>query len=290
MIKKHVKTLKIYGIVVLGACFLSGCLRTATITVPEIVPPDHTLILYDTQSEGIRQLADEISSLTGGRAVHLASAGDDIAETVYLGIDGWNGNIPQTIITYLAEHDLAGKTMIPFGLAEDAGAKQTDLLTAAFQSAYPAASVADSYLVTMTEQDQPVERDQVADWLAAIGQVIPITIEVDGTVLNGILYANPTAREFAALLPIETPVYEPADFAKAFNLTDQLTDPGSRTRAYQLGGLAYWPEGPAVAIFFSNHVERTVVPVYTLGRILDDVELFRGFEGKIVIKLQQTEE
>ena len=51
----------------------------------------------------------------------------------------------------------------------------------------------------------------------------------------------------------------------------------------ELGGLAYWPEGAAVVLFFRDNVERTVVPVYTLGKVLDDVRIFEEYEGGIKI-------
>ena len=52
---------------------------------------------------------------------------------------------------------------------------------------------------------------------------------------------------------------------------------------WNLGGLAYWLEGAAVALFFRDNVERTVVPVYTLGKVLDDVRIFEEYEGGIKI-------
>ena len=69
---------------------------------------------------------------------------------------------------------------------------------------------------------------------------------------------------------------------KAFNLEKALAEPDSRTRMLELGG-AYWPEGAAVALFFRDNVERTVVPVYTLGKVLDDVRIFEEYEGGIKI-------
>lgn len=38
-----------------------------------------------------------------------------------------------------------------------------------------------------------------------------------------------------------------------------------------------------MALFFRDNVEQTVVPVYTLGKVLDDVRVFEGYEGSIRI-------
>ena len=122
-------------------------------------------------------------------------------------------------------------------------------------------------------------------WLAEIGQVIPIGIQAGEKELIGVLFHNKVSEELAQRLPLEVSLYEPADFAKAFDLGKALAEPGSRTRMLELGGLAYWPEGAAVALFFRDNVERTVVPVYTLGKVLDDVRMFEEYEGSIKITL-----
>lgn len=93
------------------------------------------------------------------------------------------------------------------------------------------------------------------------------------------------ARDFAAQLPLTVPVYEPADFAKAFDLQEALSDDSERTREYGIGTIAYWPEGPAVAIFFSDHAPQTVVPVIHIGQIDFGAENLLDYSGDIRIEL-----
>lgn len=59
------------------------------------------------------------------------------------------------------------------------------------------------------------------------------------------------------------------------------------TRNYELGGLAYWYPGPSVAIFHSDHLEQTIVPVVTIGKINDDVSLFAEYEGSVSIEAKE---
>ena len=108
--------------------------------------------------------------------------------------------------------------------------------------------------------------------------------------LEGYLYDNQTARAFEAMLPLTVPLWNPAEgFAKAFDLPGQIADE-ARTNDYVLGGLAYWYEGPSVAIFHSDHLPETIVRVVTIGRITDDVTLFATYEGEITIEVIQEEE
>ena len=73
--------------------------------------------------------------------------------------------------------------------------------------------------------------------------------------------------------------------SKAFDLDEAIPDVDQHTRLFELGGLAYWYPGPSVAIFHSNHLEQTIVPVVTIGRITDDVSSFADYEGSISIAL-----
>lgn len=98
------------------------------------------------------------------------------------------------------------------------------------------------------------------------------------------------ARDFAAQLPMTVPIYEPANFAKAFNLQEPLSDSPERTREYSIGTLAYWPEGPAVAIFFSDHEPQTVVPVIHIGQVHSGAEALADYEGDICIELLPDED
>lgn len=113
-----------------------------------------------------------------------------------------------------------------------------------------------------------------------------IRITAGDTTLYGTLYDNQTARDFADQLPLTIELWEPADFAKAFYLDERISDEEPVTRLYEVGGLAYWPAGPAVAIFYSGHRDRTVVPVITIGKINEGAEMFETFSGKITIELE----
>lgn len=113
-----------------------------------------------------------------------------------------------------------------------------------------------------------------------------LTITVGDTQLHGVLYENETAKRFAAQLPLNVQLWNPAPgFAKAFDLPVEIPDLEQHTRYYELGGLAYWPPGPSVAIFHSDHLEQTIVSVIPIGRITDDVSIFADYEGSVTFLL-----
>lgn len=112
-----------------------------------------------------------------------------------------------------------------------------------------------------------------------------ITITAGNTVLEGVLFDNETARALAEQLPMTVSLWDPAeDFAKAFDLSNPLPDTPEHTRSYELGGMAYWDDGPSVAIFYNDNLLQTIVPVTTIGRITSSVEIFEEYGGAIIIE------
>lgn len=273
--------------------------------------PNGPLVVYYSFSGEVEQMAQEISDLTGGQSVRLDTSAiypeDDTAraeriqreqmqgilpelkwniedmeqyDTVYIGTYLWNGTLPPAVKAFLSKVELNGKTLIPFGVTGMPDTEEADKMEDLVKEVSDRSDVRKGFL---RKSGEMADRTETIFWLAEIGQIIPIEIQAGETKLTGVLFHNKVSEEFAEKLPMEVPLYEPADFAKAFNLEDTLIEPGSRTRMLELGGLAYWPEGPAVALFFRDNVERTVVPVYTLGKVLDDVRVFEEYEGSIEI-------
>lgn len=122
----------------------------------------------------------------------------------------------------------------------------------------------------------------------------PVLSEIEITAgeyrLAGVLFDNETGREMDAMLPLTVSLWNPAPgFAKAFNLPTRIPDTKQRTRQYEKGGLAYWYEGPSVAMFYGNHLPETIVPVVTVGRINSDVDFLENYEGEITIVRKEEE-
>lgn len=55
-------------------------------------------------------------------------------------------------------------------------------------------------------------------------------------------------------------------FAKGMRLPRILFAGEETTCRYAVGNLAYWPEGPDLAVFYQHTLDETIVPVIPLGR------------------------
>lgn len=313
--KQSIKRIKKIFSAVLVVFLLSGCAGTESVLTEgetsDAMVPDAPLVLYYSFSGEMEQMAKEICKITDGQCIRLNTAAcypeDDAIrmehiqreqmegvfpeldwniedmnqyDTVYIGTGLWNEDLPPAVKTFLSKKELAGKVIIPFGTVGEMDSGEAVNIEELVKQVADGAEVKKGFL---QKSGETVNRTELLSWLTETEQIIPIKIQAGETELTGVLFHNKISEEFAGKLPLEVSLYQPADFAKAFNLEEVLTEPVSRTRMLELGGLAYWPEGPAVALFFRDNVERTVVPVYTLGKVLDDVQVFEEYEGSIRI-------
>ena len=113
-----------------------------------------------------------------------------------------------------------------------------------------------------------------------------IQVTAGDTVLEGVLYDNPTARGFAEMLPLTADLWHPApDFARAFDLPEQIAQKGSPGYAYELGSLAYWDAGPSIALIYKASRRETVVPVVPIGKITSDLSVFEEYGEAVTIAI-----
>lgn len=107
-----------------------------------------------------------------------------------------------------------------------------------------------------------------------------IVISVEGISLRAELFDTPTAHEVERLLPIEASV---AVWGQEIYFDIPL-ETGLEAEARQdveVGDLGYWPDGPALCIFFgptpvsTTERPRAYSPVNVFGRTLDDARVLR---------------
>jgi acetyl esterase/lipase len=105
-----------------------------------------------------------------------------------------------------------------------------------------------------------------------------------------ILYAemndSEPARAFVDLLPLNLDCFDRIGLVKSSVLPERISDDGERTRKYAVGSIFYWPEGPEVAICYSDHLPETVVDIIHIGKVESGVEFFREYEGNLRFEIE----
>ena len=136
-------------------------------------------------------------------------------------------------------------------------------------------------------EDAPEDELREVD-MDSLEELYHIRITAGDTVLSGILYDTQTSRDFADMLPLTVELWHPApDFARAFDLPEHIPRYAKSGYEYELGSLAYWYEGPSIALIYKASRDQTVVPVVPIGKITSDVSVFEEYGDAITIELDE---
>lgn len=93
------------------------------------------------------------------------------------------------------------------------------------------------------------------------------------------------AADLVKMLPIETTLVERSNFAKSMRLPNRLSATEPTTRAYQIGTLNYWDDGPSVSIVYNASLEETIVPIIPIGRAEKGAEKMANTAGTVRLEL-----
>lgn len=162
-------------------------------------PGESTLVIYFSYEGSTAQLASFVHDQVGGDlyeivpevpysedfdetadlareeqrdGVYPAVAGEPINtdqyDTIFLGHPNWWGEQPMVVQTFLREHDLNGKTIVPF-ISHD-GSRFGNSLTV-LEGYYPEATILEGFAIRGDEVrgDGPGAQQGVQSWLAGLG-------------------------------------------------------------------------------------------------------------------------
>lgn len=96
-----------------------------------------------------------------------------------------------------------------------------------------------------------------------------LRIRVGDRELIATLANNPTAADFAALLPLKIKMRDLFRREKYGQLPRELAEGGDRVFTYKLGQVIYWSPGPDVAIYYREDGEKIPKPGIV---VLADIE------------------
>jgi hypothetical protein len=115
-----------------------------------------------------------------------------------------------------------------------------------------------------------------------------ITIKVAGKKLQATLADNPTAREFAALLPIRVAMRDLFGREKAGRLPKRISAGGPSSDVYKVGDIGYWSPSHDIAIYYHQDGERIPSPgIINIGHIDSGIEAF-NVPGTVDISIERS--
>lgn len=95
-----------------------------------------------------------------------------------------------------------------------------------------------------------------------------LRLRIGSKELMATLADNPTARDFASLLPLKLRMNDLFRREKTGRLPRALVEGGQRVFAYSVGEIVLWSPDPSVAVYYKNDGERIPSPgIIVLGKV-----------------------
>lgn len=288
------------------------------------------LIAYFSHTGNTREAAQMIAEYTGGDLAEIKRAEEysDLQEeaeveiqdgirpeitvsvsnvedynTVFVGYPIWWDEAPAMIVTFLAENDFSGKTIIPFctSASDDIGnslhifselcsdAEIAEGLTANdLNDIEPWLSklgidILTAGRVSVSQSDDIPDDSEISSSENADGTQIKMVTENTEVIIT--LNDSRAAADLVEILPLELTLIERNGFAKGMTLPKHLSSSEATTREYEIGDFGYWNAGPDLAIFYDDIYEQTIVEVIPLGHAQSGAETMAGEAGTVRLEL-----
>ncbi|WP_050370155.1 cyclophilin-like fold protein [Streptomyces acidiscabies] len=117
-----------------------------------------------------------------------------------------------------------------------------------------------------------------------------IRLTAGETVLDATLNDNPTARDFASLLPLTLQTHDLLKREKYGHLPRPLAAGGEPRSSYEIGNVAYWSPGPDIAIFYDHDGESIPDPgIIILGEIGSGADALKKYDGTVDVTIEAVD-
>src|SRR3954453_14135194 len=117
-------------------------------------------------------------------------------------------------------------------------------------------------------------------------QNMKININVSGKTVTATLMDNPTAKDFASLLPLTLSMKDLFGREKFGHSQKALSEKGPKTNTYEVGDIAYWSPAHDLAIYYRHDGEAIPSPgVIAIAKISGGTEVF-NVPGSVKVSIE----
>lgn len=231
------------------------------------------------------------AEMDAGTLPELAESGLDVSQydTVFIGYPIWATKAPQAIYSFLGQHDLSGKTVVPFCTHDGYGSGSSYRDIAA---ALPGAAVLEG--LAIEAPDVPGAADTVGKWLEGIGLAqtdgTAIKITVGDTMLDGVLYDIALADEIKQYFPLTISMtgYGGREYYGGVDFYPENLAGGQRS--FENGHITYCEAHHNMAVFYAqtDHPDLSV-DVIPIGKVTSDLAVFEELPGNVDVTFALAE-
>lgn len=216
-------------------------------------------------------------------------------DVIFLGYPIWATDAPQAIESFLREHNLKGKTVIPFCTHGGSGQSGT------FKKIQKLCSGADTlpgFAVSDENVKTKATRKRLKSWLKKIdvdsrsAKAVPITITIGGRTLDGVCYNTALGKQMMRKFPLTVTMDEfgGREYYGEVAKKDRPTKKGKGKLAFINGDITYCFENDTMAIFYNqSDAPDLTMRVHCVGRVTGSLSSFRkmGDSVKVTFDLKK---
>ncbi|TQI82238.1 flavodoxin [Serratia fonticola] len=218
-------------------------------------------------------------------------------DVIYLGFPIWGTTLPQPMATFLSQHDLAGKTLIPFSTHDGFGLGRSRQAINAYA---PAATLLESF--EMVGADVRIGEPRVQQWLSKLSLLpsahaaealhhTPITVTIGEVKLNGFLNNSVESQQFTKMMPqaIAMVGFGGREYYGGIDQTISAQREGQLH--FDDGDITYCPQNNTIAIFYAQtdrpNLTMKVIP---LGKVTSDLSPFQHFGRSATVTFEPAKQ
>ena len=215
-------------------------------------------------------------------------------DVVFIGYPIWAEDVPQAIKSFIKEHDLKGKTVIPFCTHGSSGPSGT------YKKIRKLCSGSDTLSGFSSGEDNVKSKstkNKLKSWLKKVdvksrsGKAIPITIKVGDRILEGVCYNTALGKQMMEKFPLTVTMGEYGDreYYGEVEKKDRPTKKSTGKLAFVNGDITYCFENDTMAIFYNQSDEPNLtMRVHCIGRVTSDLSVFKEMEDSVTMTFDLT--
>ena len=256
----------------------------------------HLIETVDTYTADFEELRDvNHDEMNSNYLPELKESDLDIAQydTVFIGYPVWATSVPQAVLSFLNQYDLAGKTVIPFCTHDGYGAGASYQTIA---DASHAGTTLDG--IAIEAKDVSDAQETIVNWLSDIGMMdteeqqtgTAITITIGDTILDGVLYDTALANEIKEYFPLTISMsgYGGREYYGGVDFYPENLNGGQRH--FENGDITYCEAHHNMAIFYAQTDDPELsVDVIPIGRVTSDLSVFDTLDSREEITFSLAE-
>ena len=236
---------------------------------------------YDTMVDQNHQEQEE------GVVPELQNTDLDIGQydIIFIGYPIWATTIPQPIVAFLSQYDLADKTIIPFctHAGYGSGSSYADIQELCPNSEVHTGLAVEAEEISSAEQEvlawlNELQLTQTEDTTSK--ETYQIVITVDDVEILAELNDSEAAKEFGEMLPLTVSMTRMGEHEYYGGLETPLTHTADVQTGYVVGDLAFWTPGDLFAVYF-DEPDDDPEGLMILGHIISDMSVFDDMEGSV---------